>query len=671
MRADSFGFFWNDIPPPKEPKKEKEKKQPPEATWLRPDYLPKYEEASVYTAPEATEEELLQAYVDRTPFMFDIECYPNYFLISFMSFATGNCVVLEATEHKELDVKKLRWMLEHILIVGFYSAKYDIIIANIAAAGATMMQLYQATDELIVQNTWETALYKKYNAKKIKSDHIDIIEVAPLSATLKIYAGRQHVERMQDLPFPPGTWLSEAQIACVRYYNIKSDLPATAHLYATLTPHLTMRAEMSNRYRVDLRSKSDAQIAEAVIRNEYRRKTGCRPGSPRITEGLTFKYQVPDFISYQHPELQTMLARLREVDFVVQENGKVGLPPIISDNYINIGNSSFKMGIGGLHSREKSVSYRSNDKYRIVDRDVASYYPRLILNQRIYPPALGEVFLPIYEGIVKERLQYKKNKVVVWANGLKIVINGTFGKLFDPHSIMYFPQGGIQVTVTGQLSLLMLIDWLWYANIEVISANTDGIVCLIPRDKETLFNEIITAWEKRTNFETEETEYLALYSRDVNNYIAVKTDGTTKNKGAFANPWLLAKDPAEKLHKNPVNTICIEAVCEYLTKGIPLEQTIMSCQDIRKFVTVRTANAGGAVKLWTDRDAEYLGKSLRWYYSTAAEGDMVYAKNGNSIPDSSGARPCGDLPLVFPNDVNYSIYVDKAKGMLEKLAAPF
>lgn len=59
---------------------------------------------------------------------------------------------------------------------------------------------------------------------------------------------------------------------------------------------------------------------------------------------------------------------------------------------------------------------------------------------------------------------------------------------------------------------------------------------------------VITEWEQKTGLNTEETEYKAIYSRDVNNYVAVKKDGKTKNKGAFA-LGSLSKNPAnENLH---------------------------------------------------------------------------------------------------------------------------
>ena len=71
---------------------------------------------------------------------------------------------------------------------------------------------------------------------------------------------------------------------------------------------------------------------------------------------------------------------------------------------------------------------------------------------------------------------------------------------------------------------------------------------------------------------------------------------------------------------------------------------------------------GGALK-----DGEYLGKTLRWYYAEGIEGELIYAKNGNKIPKSEGAKPLMTLPNEFPQDINYDWYIREAEEMLADL----
>ena len=199
----------------------------------------------------------------------------------------------------------------------------------------------------------------------------------------------------------------------------------------------------------------------------------------------------------------------------------------------------------------------------------------------------------------------------------------------------------------------MLIERLELAGIPVVSANTDGIVIKCPRAKLAECEDIVTAWELfDTGYSTEATEYSAMYSRDVNNYIAIKPDGTTKTKGVFA---------TEGLMKNPVATICTEAVIEKLVNGTPVGETIQASLDVRKFVVIRTVK-GGAV--WRDQE---LGKAVRWVHSP--EGEPIYYKtNGNKVATSEGAWPLMDLPDVFPDSlIDYEWYENKANEMLEEI----
>ncbi len=122
--------------------------------------------------------------------------------------------------------------------------------------------------------------------------------------------------------------------------------------------------------------------------------------------------------------------------------------------------------------------------------------------------------------------------------GGKIFLNGTFGKTGSPYSILFAPEMLIQTTITGQLSLLMLIEWHEYYGIPVVSANTDGIVIKCPRDKVYISEHLIKEWEKTTGLEMETVEYRGIYSRDVNSYFAVKSDGEVKRKGEYSKAGL-------------------------------------------------------------------------------------------------------------------------------------
>lgn len=666
LRKDSFGFFWQDLPPEKKATAEKPKRVAPDPTWLNSDYLPGLEEARRFPIEFMTDLDLTYAKMTNDRFLYDTECYVNYWCGIVRSLKTGKILIFEKTENNIglNDDAKFRWILENICLVTFNGIHYDMPMTALALDGVECDVLKTASDDLIVNDWRSQDILKRHRVAKLAVDHIDLIEVAPLQASLKAYGGRLHVPRMQDLPFAPNTILSVDQIAIVRWYCV-NDCTSTGFLHECLKQAIDLRYELTNENGIDLRSKSDAQIAEAIIGAEYTRLTGKRAQRPTIPPGTLYYYEKPANLRFQTPLMQSVLEAVMSEPFVVDDKGKVEMPPIIGALEFKLGETTYKMGIGGLHSKEKKTAHRSDKYYQLVDKDVASYYPMLILLNQYFPEHLGRIFLEIFGGITKRRLGAKAQGLKAIADSLKIVINGTFGKLGSLWSIVYAPKLMFHVTIGGQLYLLMLAEALELAGIHVVSGNTDGIMIKCPRDKMELMEQIVKWWENETGFSTEGKNFKALYSRDINNYIAIDETLVVKHKGAYFNPWNDPKEnPEKKLHKNPVTTICIEAVDEYLTKGVPLERTIHDCKDIRKFTRMQAVK-GGAVK-----DGEFLGKQIRWYYSVnERENEIVRAINGHLVGSSRGGKPCMELPDEFPEDVDHEWYVAKSQKILKEIGA--
>lgn len=604
--------------------------------------------------------------------LYDSESYKNYGLHAFKSLETGKITTFDALDDEEMDRVRLSNFCKRITIVAFNYFHYDRVILAAAIAGKPQKIIKEISDRIIVDGESAYAVARAYNLKLPDFDAIDLIEVAPGKASLKIYNGRLHGRRMQDLPIDPNHCLTEEEARITARYCV-NDLDATGLLFMTLAEQMALREEMSETYGVDLRSKSDAQIAEAVISKRLTEILGEKPERPKIPPGTSYRYQTPEYLRYETQTMRDVLAMVEATEFVVADNGSIKMPKELESAAIKIGDGVYRMGIGGLHSSESSTVHFADDQTLLCDRDVASYYPAIILTLGLYPPHLGKAFLKVYKRIVDERLAAKgkakdakkakdeaeEKHWTTIANSLKITVNGSFGKLGSKWSALYAPNLMVQVTLTGQLALLYLIEKLELAGIPVVSANTDGVVIKCPKDREADMLAIIKEWETDTGFETEETRYRALYSRDVNSYFAIKEDGSAKRKGAFASSNL-KKNPLG-LQKNPTNEIVLDALEAFLGKGIPIEKTITECEDIRQFVTVRTV-AGGS---W-DQDGNYLGKAIRWYYAVDRHGPLTN-KKGDRVPRSEGARPIMDLPDEFPDDVDYGWYIEEAKSMLRDL----
>lgn len=592
--------------------------------------------------------------------VFDIECYMNFFYIAFKCPLTGKVVDFELSERSTINVMKLQFILWRFLIVGFNSNAYDMMMIRLCLEGLQPVELKGWSNQIINSDMrdWQTEqlIIKEFGKKPFNINHIDLIEVCPLQASLKLYGGRLHSTRMQDLPFDHMSELKDAEKDEVIYY-CANDLDVTILLFVNLKDQLELRCKLSEEHGIDLRSKSDAQIAEAVIKKEVERITGFAPQKPKIEYGKKFKFIPPEHLHFQTDYMKEKFNQILNMEFEINEKGTVILEDLKEFDLV-IGKTVYRMGKGGLHSKEKIASYRATDTMRLVDRDFESYYPKMMLMSGLYPETMGRVFLDVFETLVNRRLAAKHNGDKKTADSLKITINGTFGKLGSKYSTMYAPNLLIQVTVGGQLNLLMLIEMLELHGITVVSANTDGIVSLVEKHQEETFLNIITGFENLTGLKTEETEYKALFSRDVNNYIAVKHDNSCKLKGAYSNPWADEKMAIFRFHKNPVHTICIEAVTKLITENIPIESTILNCKDITKFIIVRNVKGGG------EKNGVYLGKAVRWYYGAGERGAINYVASGNKVATSEGAIPLMDLPNELPNDLDYERYINIASEML-------
>lgn len=583
----------------------------------------------------------------------DTEIYRDYFLAGFKDTLSGRYVDFEMFDGQPLDLPKLSSFMRRFRLITFNGSHFDIPILALALTGADCALLKKACDAIINGNMKSWIFEKAFGVRIPKLDHIDLIDVAPGIASLKVYGGRLHAPKMQDLPIEPNELIIPEERETIRLYN-HNDLDTTEALFNKMAPQINLRERMTEHYGVDLRSKSDAQIAEAVLASQVEKITGVKPERPEILPGTIYHYTAPAWVAFRGEALRDMLADVQRAEFRVIDNGSIVEPPELKGRKVRIGRGVYRMGIGGLHSSETRAAHVAGPDEVIADTDVVSYYPALILAQGLAPRQMGAAFTQAYRSIVRQRVAAKAAGDKVTADVLKIVVNGSFGKFGSKWSKLYAPDLLIQTTVTGQLALLMLIELLEEAGIEVLSANTDGIVTRCKRDALVTMTHLVAEWEANTGLETERNVYAALYSRDVNNYFALKPDGSAKLKGVFADVALA---------KNPQNQICIDAALAWLRAGAPIDKTIRQCHDLSKFVSIRKVQ-GGAVK-----DGEYLGKAVRWYYAAGETGTINYKVNGYKVPSTDGARPCMEMPSEFPADVDYGWYERETIGILADVGA--
>jgi hypothetical protein len=623
----------------------------------------------------------------------DTETFPNLWMIGFRDVETKRIVKLMRTEDQELDRNRVAKILRNYRIYTFNGINYDLPMISLAMTGATCEELKAANDLLIPpENGRGMAFWEFYDHFGLSLpdflDHVDLWNVMPSAAqkaSLKKYAGMMHSRTMMEFLHDFSERLTPENIQRA-YRYLDNDLEVTSDAVEEMTAQIEIRAHISVAIGVDVRSKSDAQIGEAIVRAKVEKRMGGRKlYKPDIVPGR-FKYEAPKYIEFQTPMMQSMFTRLLRSEFKIKGDGYVELPEMFAkkkkkeveedddEGYeggvdIVFNDLPFKMGIGGLHSQEKAFTLFEDEEHVIVDIDVTGYYPRLMLASGREPANMRGHFLTVFKEIVDEREAAKKAGDVNKAEQGKIASNGLFGKTGSPCSIVYAPQMMIQTTVTGQLSLLMLIEEFTLRGWRVVSANTDGIVIYLKRTDMGMLRSVVWDWEYVAGLGMEYTFYRSIHAQSVNTYMAFKKQQDkagnftgkieVKRKGKFA-PSGRGIKAAFGLKKSPHVEISYDAAVLYMLDGTSIESTVRNCQDIRKFVTVRNVKGGA------EQDGEPIGKVVRYYYSVESSEPLTYIKTGNKVPRSDGAQPCMTLPDELPGDIDYLYYEREAYAILDE-----
>ena len=377
-------------------------------------------------------------------------------------------------------------------------------------------------------------------------------------------------------------------------YN-DNDVYIVAELIRMNQEEVLLRYRISEEYKVDVYSASRSTIADKVIVKLYSKFTGLHPKAFIDTKTIRRKILVSEILSdkiaFSTPELNDILSDIRSLT-LKGEKGEF-------DREFTFMGTSYTIATGGLHSNEIPAVYVENSDSIIVDRDVASYYPNMIRSLKVCQKHLiPKAWFRIADTIVDERLEHKhlakdksldvmeRDKHATAAACLKIVANaGIFGKMGSEKSFLCDKKAMYQVTINGQLFLLMLIEKLELAGIHVISANTDGIVTIVPRELEQTADDICHWWEKHLGLELEFTYYTKYVTEGVNSYLTVKRGGSSKFKGRM-NPKMFLED-LSKGYNSPIVAKC---VTEYFINCTPVMETLRNAKSILDFCRTQNVN---------------------------------------------------------------------------------
>lgn len=425
-------------------------------------------------------------------------------------------------------------------------------------------------------------------------------------------------------------------------YNI-NDIESTSALLDRCKKDIDLRLAIEDEYGVKVLSKDGVNIGMKILTHKYLEKTGLTwwdikdLRSPQAY--IPLKDVILPFIKYDSPILKSVLDEMKTQ---VVSPGRKGY----EKNFV-FGGLRYTVGVGGIHSKNDPEIIIPAEDEMLIDIDVASLYPSMLIEYGFYPKHLGPEFLEVYSQIRSERIEAKHNGDKIKDSTLKLALNGLSGNLQNEHNFCYSPFAVMQIRINGQLLLLMLAEKLVELGCRIVQANTDGLFVLLKKSVYDKVNIVCREWEQLTKLTLEEDRFEAMYQYAINNYIAVK-EGYAKKKHEFRD-FTAVMDPKtgdhikygatnakgetyrnmDEIRKDYIKTkgmfitevllgkglspkIIPEAIIKYFVDGIPVEDTVKGCTDIKKFLMSEKTG-----KQW---HVEYMNQEIqrtnRFYAST-------------------------------------------------------
>lgn len=617
---------------------------------------------------------------DKKVLVCDLETYPNWFCIGVSDGERRKTFA----SHRPGEIAKLVKALldKSVVVAGFNSFAYDdIILRAICRKPNIDPREVRGLSNRIIDPQDEEDEQANFSARYVEPPwaySIDVFQLLNGKGSLKEHACRSHAQDVGETPYDFGDILPAEGFAAVELYCLM-DVVNTENKLRHLWPLVGMRATLDQKFGLGARVHclTEQGIAQATFLKLHRDRTGSYAAQIReaAKENPDNKQRewatthiVDKKVKYHTGPFQEMLRRLLLGKLEALDYGltkwELRCPELPDTLAVPLAGCQFQLGVGGLHSIDGPGIFRSTATEKIIDLDVTSYYPSIIINDRLHPKHLGVSFADDMRTLRDQRVAAKKAGDKTIANALKIVVNATFGKLNDQWSPLRSVPDAMRVTLNGQLYLLMLIEQLHRVGAKILSANTDGVTIQWKGD-ENMLKLAIQAWENATGFELERKDYSVYARRDVNCYAAASKDGV-KVKGAF---FLLPHQsgPNLKILEGPDagkgdGLIIKRAALEYLINGTPICKTVRSCKP-EELMFYQRGQAGGGPLL---HGGEPVGRLVRWYASIS--GKTIHRKNRKNgtlttLPHARSATLLMNLDDIGC-DIDFNHYEDEAEKLV-------
>lgn len=555
---------------------------------------------------------------------WDIETYPNIFTASFIHAATGMKLVFEISDRKNEQQQLIEFVFNlgrsKARGIGFNNLAFDYPVLHyvVNTPGCTLEQIYaKAQSQIKPEGQWPEIVWDRDQIfEQIDLYKINHFDNKARRTSLKSVEIGMRSEQVMDLPYEVGATLDDQQKDHLIVYNRDFDVHHTLRFYVRCLDKIHFREELTKQYGRNFMNHADTKIGKDIFVHELE-KAGVDCSGVTIRERIALTDVIPPYVKLETTEFTDIMNRMKSVVLTKkQQDELLTTKGVFSDMVATVDGIEYTFGLGGIHSGIPNCIYKSGDGFVMSARDVTSLYPSLAIKNRYYPEHLGETFCDVYEQLFFRRRDAKRAGDKVVDATLKLALNGTFGNMGSRFSPFCDHKCLLSITITGQLSMAMLVEQLRKVpQMTIVQTNTDGLILHHPAQYLEHVDNVCQWWMDVTQLNLECEDITSVYQRDVNNYIQVGTNGKIKRKGAYEYKY--------QWHQDPSAMIVARAAEAALVHG----------EDIRTFITQHRDPFDFMLRAKVPRSARLVMRWPEW----GAEQEMqnttrvFISRNGGSL----------------------------------------
>lgn len=463
------------------------------------------------------------------------------------------------------------------------------------------------------------------------------------------------------------------------HYN-KNDVYLVCETARQKPDEIKLRYSLGAAFNLNLLCAARSSIADKLLYKFYSERSGLSIDKFKDLRtqrtALSFNKIIFPHICFKTKQLQDLLEDMKKV--VIYRTNKDAFEKVIQ-----FYGTTYTIATGGLHSQDRPAVLTSTDKYTYVHYDISSFYPSVMVAYNIAPKHLNNnVFVKMVDYIRLTRIKCKhtedKDGLIVAgvhnklaAEALKIVINAIYGKFGFEMFFLFDRFAQMQVTINGQLMVMMVVEALELDGIHVVSANTDGIIVKLPKDKEEDFKRITDDWCAQNKLSADSERYKLFVTRDINNYFDIQSNDKVEYKGSL-DPKQYLKD----LKKGYDMPVVAKAVFEYFAHGISVMETLRNHKDILDFCKTQNVGKQFEVVYQKVENGKVIDirsqRHVRFYVST--KGVIIMKENVNSNQRSvlASGKPVIILNKLDDKDISlrnidYKYYYEEAYKIINPI----